>query len=91
MTDKEFIDSMCAYDSMLDHDPELCGMCYKQKIFADVAKEISATGNYVNAISRWSDEVEKIWQDGKFFKLWQVEKAAGRDPNDAFIAKGWEA
>jgi len=30
------------------------------------------------------------WEKSKFFKLWQMEKKAGRDPHKAFKVRGWE-
>jgi hypothetical protein len=30
------------------------------------------------------------WEDSKFFKLWQKEQEAGRDPHKALKDRGWE-
>jgi len=30
------------------------------------------------------------WENSKFFKLWQEEQKAGRDPHQAFKDRGWE-
>jgi hypothetical protein len=31
------------------------------------------------------------WEQSRFFQLWQEEKQAGRDPNQAFQDRGWES
>ena len=35
-------------------------------------------------------ETRRRWQDSKFFKLWERERKAGRDPRKAFEDRGWE-
>lgn len=88
MTDKEFIESMATMDSMLDHDPEVCGICYKNKLLADIAREMIAAQRY--NIHEFCEEEQRRWRESKFYKLWQEEVAAGRDPHKAFKDRGWE-
>lgn len=90
MTDEEFIRSMAESDSLIDHDPEQCGICGHQFIMATVAREMLASGDFANAVHRWADEAQKRWRASKYVKLWEDEKAAGRDPKAAFAERGWE-
>jgi len=41
-------------------------------------------------VSKWAAENKRRWENGKFFKLWQKEQKAGRDPHKAFKDRGWE-
>ena len=84
-----FLESM-AKSYMEEHDPETCGMCYNRKIMSDVAQEMLDNNEIENGINTWSKRIEEKWHESKFFKLYQEEQAAGRDPQKAFDAKGWE-
>ena len=82
-------------NEMIDHEDN-CGHCSRMKVDADVAKEILASYPkdadipMEEATGKWCDLATKKWQEGKYFKLWQEEKAAGRDPHQAFKDRGWE-
>lgn len=90
MSHREFLETMARSDELLDHDGETCGMCCHMKIHADVARELLKEGEIIDATSKWSAEAERRWRETKFFKLWQAETKAGRDPHKAFEARGWE-
>jgi hypothetical protein len=91
MTDEEFVKSMSNSDSLIDHEPNgTCGMCHHQWLMAEVAREMVKEGNFENAISRWSEETRRRWEDSKFFKLWQEAVADGKEPHAVFEEKGWE-
>lgn len=72
------------------HDIETCGMCYHAFLWSEVAREMVEKGDFEDGISRWSEETKRRWEQTKFFKLWQEETAAGRDPHKAFEERGWE-
>lgn len=90
-----FLEHMAQSDESVDHDGETCGMCHHMRLGAEVAREmIAAGGLHVpnrNLVSEWEKEQRRRWEDSKFFKLWQEERAAGREPNKAFEERGWEA
>jgi hypothetical protein len=43
---------------------------------------------YEDVVSKWAEEARRRWEDSKFFKLWQDEQKAGRDPRKAFQDRG---
>ena len=88
--DQDFLERMARSDSLVDHDGETCGMCYNMIIGAQVAREMLEAGAYEDVVSQWAAEARRRWEDSKFFKLWQEETRAGRDPHEAFTARGWE-
>jgi hypothetical protein len=89
--DEEYLRRMAERDPLDEgHDIELCGMCYHARLWQQVAAEMVAAGNFENGIARWEAETRKRWQESKFFKLWQEEATAGRDPHKAFEERGWE-
>ena len=73
----------------MDHDGETCGMCHNMILGAEVAREMIEAGEYEDVVSKWTAE-SRSWENSKFFKLWQEEKEAGRDPHQAFKDRGWE-
>jgi hypothetical protein len=81
---------MARSDELTDHDGDTCGMCHQRILGAEVAREMIEAGEYEDVVSKWADEVQRRWEDSKFFKLWQEEEAAGRDPRQAFKDRGWE-
>jgi len=92
-TDEDYLRRMAERDLLMieeGHDIETCGMCYHAFLWSEVAREMVEKGDFENGISRWSDETRRRWEQTKFFKLWQEESAAGRDPHKAFENKGWE-
>lgn len=89
-SDRAFLVMMARSDAQVDHDGETCGMCHHQVLQAQVAREMLAAGEVAGAMDRWAVEAERRWRDGKFYKLWAEETAAGRDPRAAFAALGWE-
>jgi hypothetical protein len=90
ISDQEFLERMAQSDSAVDHDGETCGMCYQIILGAQLAREMIAAGEYEDVVSKWAEESRRRWEDSKFFKLWQSEKKAGRDPHKAFEERGWE-
>ena len=84
----KLLESMSHMDDFIDHTDGTCGHCMTQIIWATVAREMLAVADF--DIKKWETESRRRWQETKFFKLWQAEKAAGRDPRDAFTARGWE-
>ena len=90
MTDQDFLEQMARSDVMVDHDGETCGMCHNIILGAEVAREMIEAGDYEDVVSKWAEESQRRWRESKFFKLWQVEQAAGHDPHKAFEERGWE-
>jgi hypothetical protein len=90
ISDQDFLQRMARSDEVVDHDGETCGMCLNMIIGAQVAREMIEAGEYENVVSKWADESRRRWEESKFFKLWQEEKRAGRDPKKAFEERGWE-
>lgn len=86
-TDQEFLESMSRCDELVDHQDN-CGHCYMQIVMAEVARELVKRGN--GTLAEWDDEVKRRWQEGKYFKLYEEERVAGRDPHIAFEERGWE-
>ena len=90
ISDKDFLEKMARSDADVDHDGETCGMCAKIILGAQIAREMLDAGEYEDIVNKWADESERRWRQGKFYKLWQEETAAGRDPKKAFEERGWE-
>ena len=95
MTDKEFLESMAKSDQKNEliccNDPEKCGFCTHHLIMGRVANEMLESGKFEDGVKNWSDEVKRRWEDTKFFKLWQEEVAAKRNPHIAFEERGWQS
>lgn len=87
MTDRELLERAAEWDRHVDH-PDGCGHCYGLVVFAEVAREMLAEGNYNP--SEWAQRADVRWRDGKYFKLYQEALADGRDPKKAFAEKGWD-
>lgn len=87
---KELLESMAKIAEYLEHDIETCGMCFHRHVMSEVAREMLEKNEFEEAASKWDTEVKRRWEEGKFFKLWQEEKKAGRDPHPAFESRGWE-
>lgn len=89
-TAKDYIESQ-SQDPLIEHDVEECGMCFHRHLMQQVAQEMLEAQDFAeDAPGRHWDEVTKRWQQGKYYKLYQEEKAAGRDPAKAFAERGWE-
>ena len=88
--DQDFLEKMARSDEMVDHDGETCGMCCNMILGAQVAREMLEAGAYEDVVSKWAEETRRRWEETKFFKLWQEETKAGRDPHKAFEDRGWE-
>ena len=65
-------------------------MCNHIILGAQVAREMIEAGEYEEVVSKWATESRRRWENSKFFKLWQKERKAGRDPHQAFQERGWE-
>jgi hypothetical protein len=90
ISDQDFLERMARSDSMVDHDGETCGMCHNMILGAQVAREMIEAGEYEDVVEKWATETRRRWEQSKFFRLWQAEQAAGRDPHQAFRERGWE-
>src|SRR5712692_4972029 len=90
ISDQDFLERMARSDDLVDHDGETCGMCYNIILGAQVAREMIEAGAYEGVLTKWAAETRGRWEKSKFFKLWQKEKEAGRDPHKAFAERGWE-
>lgn len=88
--DQDFLERMARSDELADHDGEACGQCCHLILGAEVAREMIEAGEYEDVVSKWAAEIQRRWQATKFFKLWQEETEAGRDPRKAFQERGWE-
>ena len=88
--DQSFLERMARSDELADHDGETCGQCCNMILGAEVAREMIEAGEYEDVVSKWAAETQRRWQASKFFKLWQEETEAGRDPRKAFEERGWE-
>jgi hypothetical protein len=90
ISDQDFLERMARSDELADHGGETCGQCHNMILGAEVAREMIAAGEYEDVASKWAAEAKRRWEKSKFFKLWQKEKEAGRDPHQAFNDRGWE-
>lgn len=90
ISDQGFLERMARSDELADHDGETCGQCHNMILGAEVAREMIEAGEYEDVVSKWATETQRRWEASKFFKLWQEEKQAGRDPRKAFEGRGWE-
>src|SRR5262249_37601372 len=90
ISDQDFLERMARSDEMVDHDGETCGLCHNIILGAEVAREMIEAGEYEDVVSKGAAESWRRWQNSKFFKLWQKEQKAGRDPRKAFKDRGWE-
>ena len=90
ISDQDFLERMARSDAVVDHDGETCGMCHNIILGAQVAREMIEDGEYEDVVGKWAAEARRRWEESKFFKLWQEEKEAGRDPHKAFEERGWE-
>jgi hypothetical protein len=90
ISDQGFLERMARSDDLVDHDGETCGMCQNMILGAQVAREMIEAGECEDVVSKWATEARRRWEKTKFFKLWQKEQKAGRDPHKAFKDRGWE-
>jgi hypothetical protein len=90
ISDQDFLERMARSDDLVDHEGETCGMCHNIILGAEVAREMIEVGEDEDVVSKWAAETQRRWRDSKFFKLWQEEQKAGRDPHQAFKDRGWE-
>ena len=89
LSDREFLESMARCDRLIDHEDN-CGQCAMQVIHAETARDLLAEGEILDGIAKWAAESRRRWEESKYFKLYQKEKAAGRNPKKAFEKRGWE-
>ncbi|HJT36766.1 MAG TPA: hypothetical protein VJ783_32385 [Pirellulales bacterium] len=90
MSGQEFLERMARSDDMAFLDPESDGMTHNIVLGAQVAREMLEAGEYEDVVQTWARETQRRWRTSKFFKLWQAEQQAGRDPHRAFHERGWE-
>jgi hypothetical protein len=89
ISDQDFLERMASSDALVDHDGETCGLCHNMILGAQVAREMIEAGEYDDVVDKWSTESRRRWEQSKFFKLWQEEQRAGRNPHQAFQERGW--
>ena len=89
VSDREFLETMARCDRLVDHEDN-CGHCAMQIVMAQTARDLLAEGEILDGIAKWSAEHFRRSQETKYFKLYQSEQAAGRDPAKAFEERGWE-
>jgi hypothetical protein len=80
VSDQDFLERMARSDELVDHDGKTCGQCCYQILGAEVAREMIEAGEYGDVVNKWAAEHKRRWEKSKFFKLWEKEKKAGRDP-----------
>jgi hypothetical protein len=90
ISDQEFLERMARSDRAIGNEWETDGMSCHIRIGAQVAREMLEAGEYEDVVSKWAAEDQRRWRETKFFKLWQEEVQAGRDPHKAFEEHGWE-
>lgn len=90
ISDQDFLERTARSDELVDHDGEICGMCHNMILGAQVAREMIEAGEYEGVVEKWAIETRRRWEESKFFRLWQEEQKAGRDPHQAFQGRGWE-
>lgn len=75
----------------IEHDVGNCGFCCKREIDANAMKDVLGIDpEPEDLLTAGYELANKRWKETKFFKLWQEERAAGRDPEKAFEERGWE-
>jgi len=90
ISDQDFLERTARSDDLVEHGGETCGMCHNIILGALVAREMMEAGEYEDVVSKWAAKARRRWEKSKFFKLWQREHKAGRDPHKAFKDRGWE-
>ena len=90
ISDQDFLERMARSDELVDHDGKACGQCHYTILGAEVAREMIEAGEYEDVVRKLAAEHKRRWEKSKFFKLWEKEKKAGRDPRQAFKERGWE-
>jgi hypothetical protein len=88
ISDQDFLKRMARSDELAGHDGTTCGQCQYAILGAEVAREMIKLGEYEDVVSKWAAESKRRWEKSKFFKLWQKEQQAGRDPHKAFKDRG---
>lgn len=87
--DREFLERMTMMDDMVDHWDN-CGHCATQIAMAAAARELLEKNDVFDGMEKWTELWKEKWQATKYYKLYQQEKEAGRNPQDAFDERGWE-
>jgi hypothetical protein len=90
ISDRDFLERTARSDGLVDHDGEACGLCHNIILGAQADREMIEAGEYEDEVGKWAAEARRRWEKSKFFKLWEEEKKAGRDPHQAFKDRGWE-
>jgi len=90
ISDQNFLERMARSDDLVDHDGKTCGQCHNMILGAQVARQMIEAGEFEEVVPKWAAETKRRWEKSKFFKLWQKERKAGRDPHKAFKDRGWE-
>jgi len=87
--DKEFLEQMSEMDSLVDHHDN-CGECFMQICMAEAARQLLENNDTENGIKKWAELSDKLWKDGKYFKLYQQEITKGNNPKKAFDERNWQ-
>jgi hypothetical protein len=89
MGGQAFLEKMARSDEDIGDEAETDGMSHHIRIGAQIAREMLEAGEYEDVMHKWAEEDQRRWRESKFFKLWQEEVNAGRDPEKAFEERGW--
>jgi len=84
ISDQGFLERLARSDELVDHDGKTCSQCHYIILRAEVAREMIEAGEYEDVANKWAAETKRRWEKSKFFKLWEKEQKAGRDPHKAF-------
>ena len=71
-----YVDLQAYADPILEHDYEKCGLCWKNKIMADIAHKYLDFGIKVT-VAEFHDEVDKRWKRTKLYRDVQKLLAEG--------------
>jgi hypothetical protein len=89
MSDVEFLETMARSDRFVAN-ADTSGLDHMITCGATVARQLIAAGDISDGIKKWSELSTKMWQESKYFRLYQEALATGTDPNKAFEKRGWE-
>ena len=90
MSGQAFLEMMARSDRAIGDEREIDGLSHNIWLGAEVAREMLEAGEFEDVKDKWVQESRRRWEDSKFFKLYQQEQQAGRDPDQAFHDRGWE-
>lgn len=94
MSERELLESLARSDRLMDHpdcmtEEGTCGCCMTLWCMAEAARRLLKKESGTST-AEWDKEYKKLWHNSKYYKLYQEEQEAGRDPHKAFEERGWE-